>query len=179
MLQVTELDCLVIRALVQQRQRQVRRHMLVQLLAYTHPAARFLAWPIAIYAGLLRAFWSDLADQTADRLTLLIMKNDKLLMGAILKQFAASDPLMMENNVTAEDVDNYIKQGGIIDTSGSSISTQYKIGSSISANPFIEDRVTALRSWASSIEYREALRSLAEARARATPAAKVPAPLEN
>lgn len=166
MLQPNELEALVLRSLVQIRQKQVRRFTLIQLLADTPAAMRPLAWPVAIYANLLRAFWSDYADQTADRLTLIMIRNDKLLMSALLKQFAVSDPLMRENSITTEDVDNFIKQAGIIDTSGASISTQYKIGSSIQANPYLEERVNALRAWAKSQQFRDAVEKMAAARAK-------------
>ena len=168
LLEPAELDCLVIRAMVHSRQNHVRRLMIIQLLADTPPALRFLAWPVSFYAGMLRMNWSDLAEQTADRLALLVIKHEKLLMSALLKQFSASDPLMRENNVTTQEIDSYITQGGKIDMSGSTVSTDYKIGSSIQANPYLEERVNALRAWAASKEFRAALAKLAEEKAKNT-----------
>jgi len=166
LLQPPELDCLVIRALIHARQNHVRRLMIVQILADTPPLMRVLAWPVAFYANLLRMSWSDLAEQTADRLALLVIKHEKLLMSALLKQFSSSDPLMRENNVTTEEIDSYISQGGKIDMTGSTVSTDYKIGSSIQANPYLEERVNALRLWAGSKEFRAALQKLAEAKSK-------------
>jgi Zn-dependent protease with chaperone function len=162
LLHPSEVDCLILRALVHARQKHVRRLMFLQFLGDTPPAARLLAWPMSFYAALLNMTWHELAEQTADRLTLLLVKNPDLLMSAMLKQIAESDPLMMQNKVTAADVDAYIKQGKVIDIAGASVSTQYKIGSAIGDNPYVEERVNALTSWARSPEFKEALQKIAD-----------------
>ena len=171
-----ELDCLTLRCLVHIRLRHVRRLMLLQFLGDTPPALRLLAWPVAIYGALLRLNWHDMAEQSADRLTLLLVKNPKLLMSALLKQFASSDPAMQSQGISAEDVDKYIKQGGLIGNSGTEISTQYKIGSAIQSNPYLEDRIRALTAWVNAPEYVAALEQMAEKRAAKTAAAPAPTP---
>lgn len=169
-----ELDCLTLRCLVHARLRHVRRLMLLQFLGDTPPALRLLVWPVVIYGALLRFNWHDMAEQSTDRLTLLLVKNPKLLMSALLKQFASSDPAMQSQNITTEDVDKYIKQGGLIGNTGTEISTQYKIGSAIQENPYLEARIRALTAWVNAPEYVAALEKLAEKRAAKTPAAPAP-----
>jgi hypothetical protein len=156
-----ELDCLALRCLVHIRLNHVRRLTLLQFLGDTPPAVRILAWPVVLYGSLLRLNWQDMAEQSADRLTLLLVKNPKLLMSSILKQFASCDPAMQAQGITVEDVDKYIKQGGLIGNSGVEISTQYKIGSAIQDNPFLDARMHELTAWVNSPEYVEALQKMA------------------
>lgn len=166
-----ELDCLTLQCMVHARLGHVRRLMLLQFLGDTPPAARILAWPVALYAYLLRLNWHEMAEQSADRLTLLLVKNPKLLMSSLLKQFASSDPAMQNMDITINDVDSYIKQGGLIGNSGTEISTQYKIGSAIQDNPYLEGRIRAITAWVNAPEYVSALEKLAAQRAAKTPAA--------
>jgi len=164
-LQPAEVDCLVIRSLIQSRLGHVRRMTLLRFLNDTPPAARLLAWPVNFYGFLLRHWWQDQAEQSADRLTLLLVKNHKLMISAFIKQHAVSDPLMQEQNITAEDVDSFVRQGNIIGMQGTEISTQYKIGQAIHENSYIEDRLQALDDWANSPDYKEAIEKLAASRA--------------
>lgn len=157
LLSPNELDALILRALVHSRENHVRRLSLLQFLADTPPIARFLAWPISFYAALLNMAWHELAEQTADRLALIILRNPKIFMAAMLKQLAESDPQMREIGITSEDVDAYIQQDGRIDAAGHSVSTQYKIGSAIGDNPYIEARIAAFNDWAKSPEFQTAL----------------------
>ena len=161
-----EIDCLTLRGLIQGRQRQLARLNFVQAMAATPAALRLLVWPANYYSMLLQLSWSELANQTADRLTLLLLRDPKLLQRAILKMYSISDPIMIESEVTPEDVESYVNQAGHISVQGTEISTQYKIGSAISANAFLEERLKALNDWSKSDEYQEALQKLAEARAK-------------
>jgi hypothetical protein len=72
---------------------------------------------------------------------------------------------MQEQNITADDVDQFIKQDNIIGMQGNEISTQYKLGQAIHENSYLEDRLNALEEWARSAEYREAQEKLAASRA--------------
>jgi len=138
---------------------------LMKFLNDTPPAARILTWPIALYAFFLRLWWTDLAEMTADRLTLLLVKNHKLMQSALIKQHAATDPVMQEYDITPQDVDNYIEQSGLIGLQGREISTQYKLGQAIHENSYLEERLNELNNWAKSDEFQEAVKKLAEARA--------------
>ena len=129
----------------------------------TPPALRFLAWPVGLYAFLLRTWWTDLAEMTADRLTLLVVKNHKILSSALIKQHAATDPLMSEHEILASDVDAYIEQNGLISLEGREISTQYKLGQAIHETPYLEERLQELTSFAKSPEFKVALQKFAEA----------------
>ncbi len=168
LLQANELDCLVLRQLVHLRQNHARRLMLLKLLSDTSPALRLLAWPVGFYGFLLRMWWSDLAEMTADRLTLLIVKNHKTLISALLKQQTATDPLMGQFSVTTADVDAYVEQEGNISLEGREISTQYKLGQAIHENPYLEERLQELASFARSQEFRDAVTKLSEAKTNKT-----------
>lgn len=176
LMQPAEVDVHLLRLLAYQRQNHVRRFMLLKFLNDTPTAARLLVWPVGLYGFLLRLWWSDLAEMTADRLVLLLVKNHKLLQTAMIKQHAATDPLMGEHDISSQDVDNYIEQSGLIGMKGHEISTQYKLGQAIHENPFLEARLQELVTWAKSPEFEEALKKLAEARAAkgAAPAAAAP-----
>ncbi len=173
LMQPAEVDVHLLRMLAYSRQNHVRRFMLLKFLQDTPAPVRFLVWPVGLYAFLLRLWWTDLADMTADRLVLLLVKNHKLIQTAMIKQHAATDPLMGEHDISSQDVDNYIEQAGLIGLKGSEISTQYKLGQAIHENPFLEARLQELVAWAKSPEFEEAVKKLAEARAAkgAAPAA--------
>lgn len=165
-----ELDCLALRTLVHASQRHTARLMLIEFVAKTPVAVRLLVWPIGFYSSLLQMSWLELANQTGDRLTLLLVKDHKLLLRGILKMHAFSDPIMNEAEVTPEDVEEYVNQAGRISVEGKEISTQYKIGTAISANPFLDERIQNLNEWARSQEFQDALQKLAESRAKNAPA---------
>jgi Zn-dependent protease with chaperone function len=170
LLQPAEVDCLLLRGLIHERQNHTRRLMLMKFLNDTPPAARLLAWPVGLYAFFLRLWWTDMAEMTADRLVLLLLKNHKLVQSALIKQHAATDPLMFEHEITAQDVDNYLEQSGMIGLQGKEISTQYKLGQAIHENPYLEDRLHQLKEWAESEEFKVAVQKLADARANKTTA---------
>lgn len=164
-----ELDCMALRTLVHASQGHAARMMLIQAMDNTPAVVRLLVWPAGLYSSLLQMSWHELAIQTADRLTLLLVKDHKLLLRGILKMHAFSDPIMNEAEVTPEDVEEYVNQAGRISVAGSEISTQYKIGTAISANPFLENRLQELNEWARSQDFRNALEKLAESRAKNAP----------
>lgn len=166
LLQPAELDCVVLRNMVHFRQKHARRLMLMKLLNDTPPLMRLLAWPMTMYGFFLRMWWKDAAEMTADRLTLLLLKNHKIIASAILKQKAVSDPVMAEHEITSADVDAYIAQDGLISLEGREISTQYRLGQAIHENSYLEARLQALADFAKSGEFKDALQKLAEARAK-------------
>ena len=167
-----ELDCMALRTLVHASQGHAARMMFIQSMQKTPAAVRLLVWPAGLYSSLLQMSWSELAIQTADRLTLLLVKDHKLLLRGILKMHAFNDPIMTEAEITPEDIEEYVNQAGRISVEGKEISTQYKIGTAISANPFLEDRLQELNDWAKSQDFRNALEKLAETRAKNTPATR-------
>lgn len=168
LLQPAEMNCLLLRNLVHFRQHHTRRLMLMKLLNDTPPAARLLAWPVGLYAVFLRMWWTDAAEMTADRLTLLLIKNHNVIASALLKQHVVTDPLMAEHEITPADVDAYIEQNGLISLEGREISTQYRLGQAIHENPYLEERLHALSNFAKSNEFKEAVQRLADARAKKT-----------
>lgn len=168
LLQPVELDTLILRCLVHARQGHVRRLTLLRFMTDTAPALRLLVWPAGFYAYLLRLNWQDLSEQTSDRLTLLLMKNYDVLLSALLKLHAATDPQMQTIKVTAQDVDSYIKQRGVIGLEGKEISTQYRLGSSIHDNSYLEERIRSLTEFHDSDEFDAALDKLAAARVSKT-----------
>lgn len=155
-----ELNCLVLRQLVHLRQNHTRRLMLIKLLSDTPPPLRILVWPVGLYSFFLRMRWVDLAEMTADRLTLLIVKNHKLLISALIKQHAATDPLMAQHDISTADVDTYVAQEGFIALESHQISTQYRLGQAIHENPYLEERLKELNGFSKSPEYKEALEKL-------------------
>jgi hypothetical protein len=161
-----ELDCLALRCLVHGAQRHISRLMLIQFLSDTPAPARLLVWPVNLYATLLQMAWLESAHQTADRLTLLLVRDHKLLLRSILKLHSVSDPIMTEAEITPQDVEDYVNQAGRISVEGREISTQYKIGTAISANPYLDERIKELNEWARSKEFQDALQKLAEARSK-------------
>lgn len=159
-----EINCLAVRGLVHQRQGHTRRLAMMHLFEATPPPARALAWPVLIYYSLLKSMWVQLALTEADRLSLLLIKNHKLLISAILKEYASNDENMQALKVTAQDVTNWINQAGHIGMEGKEISTQYKLGRAIHEDPTFEERILALQKWGESPEFKTAVQKLGESR---------------
>jgi len=175
-LEATELDCLLVRLMIHIRQKHSARLMLLQLLSDTPKLARVLVWPVGLYAYLLRLRWHDSAQKTADRLALLLFKNHKLLLAALLKEQIAGDVTLQNSHITNADIDRFVKQEGAIGLQSDEISTQYKLGSAIHQNPILEDRVHALQRWSRAPEYAEAVAKLAVNRAKQSGSATFRAP---
>jgi len=168
LVQPAELDCLILRQLMHFRQKHVSRLMMFYLLRDAQPTVRLLSWPVGLYAFFLRMWWLDLAEMSVDRLTLLLIKNHKTIASALLKQHAATDPEMSEYKITSGDVDAYMEQNGLISFEGREISTQYRLGQAIRENPYLDERLQALSTFAESYEFKEAIQRLADARAQKT-----------
>ena len=162
-LEPDEVNCLVVRALVHEREAQARRLAVIQLIADTQKTVKLLMWPVVIYTKLLRAMWYPHAQKNADRIALLLIKNPKLMVSAIVKEYAANDPNMQEMEIATQDVTNWINQSGHIGMAGEEISTQYKLGRAIHEDPELEDRLQALQRWADAPEFKIALQKLTEA----------------
>lgn len=157
----SEAAVLAIRGLAHQKLGHARRLALLDLLDRTPTASKLLVWPVMLYARFLRQFWLPHAQQSADRLALLLVRNPSLMQSAILKEYAANDAHMQAMNVTSEDVTNWISQKGRIGTKGEEISTQYKLGRAIHESPVLEDRIQEMQSWAASAFFKEAVEKLA------------------
>ncbi len=165
-LEVPEVDCLVLRSMMHARQKHVGRLALGRFLSDTPPAARILAWPVLFYNFLLRMWWQDLAEQTADRLVLLLTRNPNLLKSALLKMHVVNNPMMEEQQITVEDVEKFLSQKGEIGTRGDEISLQYKIGQAIHDNEYLGDRIEQIDDWAKSPDFKAAVEKLQAAQAK-------------
>lgn len=163
-LSAEEMDFLVVRSLIHARENHASRLMLLWLLGDTAPAMRLLVWPVALYGTLLRLLWVEAAHRSADKLALLLRRDHKLLLAAILKQQILIDPEMQSRKVTSRDVDNYLRQEGVLHMEGAEVSTQYKLGQAIHENPTLEDRVNAINAWVKTPEYAAAVQKLGQAR---------------
>lgn len=166
----SELDCLLIQSLIHLRQGHGARLLLLQSLDEMSIPLRIAAWPMSFYGTLLRSRWHDSALKSADRLALLLFRNQKLLLSAFLKEHFAANAIAQSNPISPADVDRFVQQEGVIGLESDEISTQYKVGSAIRANPILKDRVDALYAWSKSPEYQEALQKLVASSAPAKPA---------
>ena len=168
-----ELNLLTIRALIQAREGHIARLNLLTFLNQLQPIVRLLCWPAALYGTLLRLGWMDAAQMSADRMVLLLKPDEKLLMAAVLKQHLAGDPVMQMQQITNQDVDNFLRQGGVLVLEGSEVSTTYKLGSALHENSALEERIHAISHWVKAPEFQEAMQKLA-ARQKKTPKANDP-----
>ena len=128
------------------------------------PLFKLLVWPVWIYVRLLDALWIHHAEQSADRVALLVIRNHQLMLSAVVKEKAANDAHMQELGVTSGDVTNWVTQKGHIGMEGKEISTQYKLGRAIHENPPFERRVLSLQNWSTSKEFEAAVEKLAKRR---------------
>lgn len=112
---------------------------------------RGLAWPVALYGFLLRLRWQAQAESAADRLTLLLVENTKLLTRALLKEFASTDVSLVSQKITSQDVEDYVQQGNVIG-GGDGAMIQYRIGMALRENPRFESRLRTLKAWSNSKE---------------------------
>ena len=157
----SEAAVLLIHGLAHQKLGHARRLALLDLLDQTPTTTRLLVWPVLLYARFLRQFWLPHALKSADRLALLLIRNPSLLMGAVLKEYAANDAQMQSMSVSSEDVTNWISQKGHIGMKGEEISTQYKLGRAIHESPLLEDRIQEMQRWCTTPQFKEAVEKLA------------------
>ncbi len=92
---------------------------------------------------------------------MLVIRNQPLLLSAIVKQKAATDANMQSLGVTSADVTTWISQKGHIGMAGEEISTQYKLGRAIHEDPPFELRVQNLQRFADSADFKAAVEKLA------------------
>lgn len=157
-----ELDCLVLRCLVHAHLGDVSRLDLLERLGQMRRLHRVLVWPVGLYALMLRAMWLPHAQANADRLALLLVKNPKLVMSALLKDFVAQHAVLRARNVGFSDVDTHLKGGGLLERSGEQMSAQYALGNALRDDTTFNARLNAITSWVNSPEYVAALEHLAE-----------------
>ena len=159
----SEVNALAVRGVAHQKLGHARRLALIDAVRrLPSPLFKVLVWPVWIYASLLESMWLFHAEQSADRIALLIIRNHSLLLSAIVKQKAANDAAMQELGVTSGDVSNWVSQRGHIGMEGAEISTQYKLGRAIHENPAFERRVLNLQEWSLSKEFESAVEKLAK-----------------
>ena len=160
-LEPPELDCLALRCLVHARLGHVARLDLINRVRQMPSANRVLVWPISLYASLLHALWLAHAESNADRLALLLVKNPKLVMSALLKDFVSHHNLLRAKGVGFDDVETHLKSGGLLEKSGAQMSAQYALGNALREDAAFNARLNALTTWVNSPEYVSALETLA------------------
>ena len=161
----SEVNVLAVRGVAHQRLGHARRLALMDTMdRLPSPLFKFLVWPVWIYTKLLDALWIHHAQQSADRVALLVIRNHSLMLSAIVKEKAANDAAMQELGVQSSDVTNWVTQKGHIGMEGKEISTQYKLGRAIHENPPFERRVLRLQKWSTSKEFEAAVEQLAKRR---------------
>ena len=160
-LEPPELDCLALRCLVHARLGHVARLDLINRVRQMPSAQRLLVWPISLYASLLHALWLAHAESNADRLALLLVKNPKLVMSALLKDFVSHHNLLRAKGVGFDDVETHLKSGGLLEKSGAQMSAQYALGNALREDAAFNARLNALTTWVNSPEYVSALETLA------------------
>jgi Zn-dependent protease with chaperone function len=170
LLTTAEFTCAVARALAQARIRQVALPMLVAFVNDTPPALRLLVAPMGVLSFLLTVNWTNMREISADRITLLLTRNPRLLSATMLKVAVAADP---EATVSASDVEGYLnQQSRSVQVSMVGVSTHFKLGQTIHSNPFLNERLKALVEFAGSDQYKEAVAKMDEAYRRQPAAAR-------
>ncbi len=111
--QPPELDCLALRGLVHSLLGNVARLDALHRFGAMTFVHRVLVAPVAIYLLMLRALWPSHAEQNADRLTLLLVKNPRLLLNALTKDFVATHSRLRARGVSFGDVETFVKDGGL------------------------------------------------------------------
>jgi hypothetical protein len=164
-----ELDCLTLRALVQNSLGQTTRVDALRHMSAMSKLLRLAVWPLGLYASLLRAMWQAPAESSADRLTLLLVKNPKLLMSALVKEFVSSQSALQTQGVTLAEAENYVRQGGLISNTGEQISSQFRIGIAIRENAAFDARLRALTRYINSPEYVGGARTVIGQKSRLNP----------
>ena len=159
----SEVNVLAVRGVAHQRLGHARRLMIMDTLErLPSPVFKFLVWPVWIYVRLLEALWIHHAQQSADRVALLVIRNHSLLLSAIVKEKAANDAHMKDLGVESSDVANWVAQKGHIGMEGKEISTQYKLGRAIHEDPPFEARLLGLQFWHASKDFETAVEKLAK-----------------
>ena len=144
-----------------------RMQQLDPLLRYT------LGLPMTILASTLRN-WVPLAEQTADRVALLLTQNQKAYGSAIMKlaiagsggqvQYRETDG-WRDVEATAEEVSTaelgqYLSRKGDLALEGGELTAHFRLGEFIRQHPEVQERINELTRYADSPEFRATLEKM-------------------
>lgn len=122
---------------------------------------RILALPLQPLARAL-ANWQWYAALTADHMSLVLTRDRRVAAAALLKQATAG-----VQDITAEEIDEYLKRHGSITAQTAEVMTHFKLGEVLRSRSGLTERLRALGMYAESDEYKRACDRLDAAYAKA------------
>ena len=117
------------------------------------------------------ALWEPFADLSADRLALILTRDQKMLGQALLKQVAFQEP---EMEISGAEIVEYLQRPGGLQAEGTEVTTHYKLGQLLRDHKDLHERLRQFAAYAGSDGYKRAVAQIEEATARDRAAQKPP-----
>lgn len=160
MLKPKEFACAMLRELGRIKSGHARVRSLLHFLNKTPRFLRGLfAMPVWFLGYILWQNWEDDAEDTLDRLVLVLTRDARLCASTILKMEIEKNPVV---NVSAEEVEDYLGQQDPIKASAVEVSAHFKMGTTVQQNPELFERLKGLIAVTQSKEYKELIGKMDE-----------------
>ncbi len=141
----------------------VRTTLAIGYITNANLVFKILLFPV-LMIKLFAGGWTDLADFTADRFSLLVTGDASVLNKALVKMAVLADK---QADITPEELRAYLESAGDISTDAAQMERQFRIGNFISSQPNLAERVEEMREFVRSDEGKAAFDKMQEIRKRA------------
>ena len=135
-----EFEALVAHELGYIHARQVFWRTLYLTAQELHPLWRLLGLPLQLFALGLRLAWLNIIEFTADRVALLLTRDAKTCIAALLKRAVETDPT---SNLEPQEVDDYLGRGSL-SVESRDVEDHYKVGTFVRSQPLLHSRIEDL-----------------------------------
>jgi Zn-dependent protease with chaperone function len=135
-----EFEALVAHELGYIRSGHVFWRTLVLTAQELHPLWRLLGLPLQLFAFGLRVSWLHTIEFTAGRIALLLIRDSKTCISALLKRAVEADPL---SNLEPHEVDDYLGRG-TLSVQSRDVEDHYRVGTFVRSSPLLHGRIEDL-----------------------------------
>jgi len=162
-LDADELSTLIAHEMGHIHAHHVRTVLAINYITNANPLFKILLFPVLMIKLFARG-WGELADFTADRFTLLVIGSAAVLNKALVKMAVLADK---QADITPEELQAYLESSGDISTDAAQMERHFRIGSFISSQRNLQERIEEMREFLRSPEGKEAFEKMGELRRQA------------
>ncbi len=141
----------------------VRTTLAINYITNANPIFKVLLFPL-LMIKLFAGGWMDLANFTADRFAVLLTGDAAGLNKALVKMAVLADK---QADITPEELRTYLESSSDISTDAAQMERQFRIGTFISSQPNLGERIEEMREFIKSDEGKTAFEKMDEIRRQA------------
>jgi len=141
----------------------VRTTLAINYITNANLIFKALLFPL-LMIKMFAGGWADLANFTADRFAMLLTGDASVLNKALVKMAVLADK---QADITPEELRTYLESTGDISTDAAQMERQFRIGTFISSQPNLGERIEEMREFIRSDEGKTAFEKMDEIRKRA------------